>query len=435
MAGGELNTSAGGIHPGKPIIWPTGKGSSSSSAVDASQATQTAGGVKGSAPASTTAPSTQAGAVEAVGRELKAGTPAKSTPNIARALTMEDIKAHLQSIGVPDTEFNSKLASTMLRDGVELSRANFVKLLSMLQGTEKGMNMQEAAILLLMKGIDSPKALQTLANYFAQNPQMTAQLAALQESMGNLTSAMGAAKGMLDPSLVSQLGALFAQFDDMLQNLASKYQFSGNNKITAKTMMDDLRGMKALLEGVQGKMQQQHSESAGAQALSSTLAETLAKADAAIANLAAQGILSQKGRSEVNYLYEQIPNQGANADKNIEIVVQRDGKGKKSKIDYENTQIVMSMHTTNLGKMVCSVIVKGKRVYVIFIFNEKEYGDEARQLISQEFAELQKKMTEKNFVVSGYQVKVDPAMCSVKPYLIPLVPNLEQQLRKIDLET
>ncbi|NQU16940.1 MAG: hypothetical protein HQ564_02645 [Candidatus Saganbacteria bacterium] len=431
---GDMGTSPGGIHPGKPIIWPTGKGSSSSqqSQVGQSQTTQTTGNVKSSVPAQT-APASQAAAAEAVGQLTKPGTPAKSTPNIARALTLSDIKAHLQSIGVPDSDFNTQLASTMLKNGMELSRANFLNLLSMLSGTSKNMNMQEAAILMSMKGVNSPKGLQTLGKFLAQNPQLAAQLSALQGSLSNMGTALGIAKGLLSPTLVAQLGALFSQFDETIRNLASKYQFSGNNSVSAKSLMSDLRGLKALMEGVQGKMQ--HSNSAEAQVLSSSLIETMSRIDAAIDNLTAQGILSQKGRSEVNYLYRQIPNQAAESEKNIELVIKREGKGKNSKVDYENTQVVMSMKTANLGKMVCSVIVKGKRVYVIFIFNQKEYGDDARQLISKEFSELQKTLTEKDFVVSGYQVKVDPAMCSVKPYLIPMIPNLEQQLRKIDLET
>lgn len=430
-----MNISPGSTHPGKPVPWPQGKSSSASqqSQVQQAQTTQTTGGVKSGAPAST-APSSQAAASEAINQIAKSvKSSGKSAPNISRALTMSDIKAHLHSLGIPDTDFNTKLASTMLRNGMELSSANFVRLLQMLSGTDKSMNMQQAAILLAMKGMDAPKALQTLADYFAQNPQMAQQFNSLQASLANLGSAMGIAKGMLSPTLVAQLGALLGQFEDMLKNLSSNYQFSGNNSVTSEKMLGDLRAMKSLLEGVQGKLPQ--SNSAESQVLTSSLSEAMAKANQAIEGMLAQGILSQKGRSEVNYLYQQIPNMAGDPKKNTEIVIKRDGKGKNSKIDHENTQVVLSMNTTNLGKMVCSVIVKGKRVYVIFIFNKKEYGDDARDLISKEFMDLQKKLVAKDYVVSGYQVKVDPAMCSVKPYLIPIIPNLEQQLRRIDLET
>jgi len=190
--------------------------------------------------------------------------------------------------------------------------------------------------------------------------------------------------------------------------------------------------MKALLDGAQEKSTV--SDSAEAQVLQAGMSNASSKLASVIDNLTAQALLSQKGREEVNFQYQQVPNSEAKSLKNVEIVVKREGQGKKAIIDYENTQVVLAMQTTNLGKMVCSMIVKGKKVYVIFVFNEKQYGDEARGLIANEFADLQKKLSEKNFIVSGYQVKVDPAMCNVNPYLIPMLPNLQAQLKKIDLE-
>jgi hypothetical protein len=133
-------------------------------------------------------------------------------------------------------------------------------------------------------------------------------------------------------------------------------------------------------------------------------------------------------------LYQQIPNILGEAAKNIDIVVKREGKGEKSVINPNNTQVVLSLETENMGKLVVTMIVKDKRIYLVFIFSEKNYGDDARKQIPAEYAELQKKLSAKEYVLTGYQVKVDPAMCSVKSYLIPLLPKLEDLLKKIDVE-
>ncbi|MBI5700669.1 hypothetical protein HZC34_02325 [Candidatus Saganbacteria bacterium] len=423
MAGSDLNTSSSGIHPGKPIIWPSGKSSAQSESVKQAQTTQTAGGVRPSAGAKTagvTAPA-QAQMAPAVSAP-------KAAVNIARALTMADIKQHLTQLQVPDSDFNVTLASLMIKDGMEISRTNFIALLSMLTGTDKSLNMQEAAIMLLMKGIESPEALQILGKFFSENPQIAAQLTALLEGLGNLSTALSVSQGLLNPKLVAQLGALLSQFDSVIKELNQKTQISGNNL----KLLNDLSGLKSLLEGVQA--QAQASDSAEAQVLQANLMSTLGKMNSAMDNLVAQALLSQKGREEVNYLYKQVPNTSVAPPKDVEIVVKRDGHGPQSEIDYENTQVILSLQTANLGKMVCSVYIKGKRVYVVFVFNEKQYGDEARELIAKEFSELQKKLSGKNFAVSGYQVKIDPAMCSVKPYLIPMLAKLGDQLKKIDLE-
>ncbi|MBI5699504.1 hypothetical protein HZC35_04235 [Candidatus Saganbacteria bacterium] len=417
---GDLQTSAGGIHLGKPIIWPTGKGSGQP--VGSPSTTESAGGIRTSVPTQT-APAAPTRAPAPTTPESAPAAPARPAPNVARPLTIEDIRAHLLQIQIPDSDFNVKLASLMLKDGMEVSRGNLLKLLSMLEGADKGLNTQEAAILLAMKGIDSPKALQILSQFFADNPQMAAQMAALQEGLAGLNSALGASQGLLNPQLLSQLTALISQFDESLRSLNDKYP---------EGLTSTVRGLKALLEGAQ--QQAAVADSAEASVLQAKLSQATSQLNSVINNLIAQGILSQKSREEVNYLYQQVPNAAAKAAGNVEIVVKREGSGQESTIDQDNTQVVLSLQTMNLGKMVCSIYVKGKRVYVIFVFNTKDYGDEAREIIAREFANLQKKLAEKDFVVSGYQVKVDPAMCAVRPYLIPLFPGLGAQLKKIDLE-
>lgn len=424
MAGGDLNTSSGGIHPGKPILWPTGKSTSSSEPVTQANTTQTAGNVRSSASAKSSA----AQAAETLTTPQTAQAPARTAVNIARALTISDIKQHLLQLQIPDTDFNVKLASMMIKDGLEISRTNVIKLLTMLQGSNKSGSTQEAAIMLLMKGIDSPEALTVLSSFFSENPQIAAQLTSMQEGINNLIAALSLSKGVLDSNLVSQLGALLSQFDDTMAKMDGKSQIKGNNLKLAS----DVRALKALLSGVQEKASS--SNSAEAKALQSNLQSASAKLNSVMDNLVAQALLSQKGRDEVNFLYQQVPNVGIKPPKDLEIVVKREGGGPDTDIDPENTQVVMSLQTANLGKMVCSIFVKGKRVYVIFVFNEKQHGDAARDAISKEFGNLQKKLVENNFIVSGYQVKVDPAMCAVKPYLIPMLASLGDQLKKIDLE-
>lgn len=335
------------------------------------------------------------------------------------------------SLQIEPSDFNSKLASLMLRNGLEVSRTNFVKLLTMLQGTDKSSAMQEASVLLLMKGIDSPEAVKILGQYFSENPALASQMLALHEGVGNLTSAMGMGKGLMDANLVSQLGAMLAQFDETFENLSNKFATKGTifNRAGA---LHDIRALKALLQGLQNKTPA--SDSAEAQALSQALMEFQGKLDGILQNFVAQAILSQNGRSEVNYHYQQIPNTMFTPPNDFEIVVKREGEGPEATVNPRNTQVVMSMETENMGKMVVSMIVKDNKVYVIFVFNEKGYGEQGRALIAKDFGEFQQKLADKNFLITGYQVKVDPAMCSIRPYLIPMLPRLEDLLKRIDIE-
>ncbi|MCX5751187.1 MAG: hypothetical protein NT099_05930 [Candidatus Saganbacteria bacterium] len=423
----ESGVAGGGIHPGKPIIWPTGK----STPVTSSPTTETTGNLK-SAPTSPSTPTAPTAPTAAPTAPKAPPTAARAGEQVARPLTVEDLRSHLLSVQVQDTDFNVKLASLMLRNGVELSRSNFVKVLTALDGTDKSMNMQEAALVSIMKGIDSPAAVKALGNFFAQNPQLASQLLALQGSLGDLRTALSIGKAMLDPGLVANLTALLTQFDDEVKKLPQKYRFAGDNSTSPKDLMNNVRAMKSLLQG----MQQAHpmQNSAESQVMNTNLQNTINRLSALMENMTSQAVLSQPGREEVNYLYQQIPNVLGEAAKNIDIVIKREGKGEQSIINPNNTQVVLSLETENMGKIVVTMIVKDKRVYLVMIFSEKNYGDDARKQIPAEYAELQKKLSTKEYVLTGYQVKVDPAMCSVKSYLIPLLPKLEDLLKKIDVE-
>lgn len=426
---GEFTSEGGGIHPGKPVIWPTGK--PTSTPVSSTSEAETAGGVRGVPPRAAPTRPGEVAPTEAARPGAAPAAPARPAPSVARPLTIEDIRSHLLSLQIEPNDFNSKLASLMLRNGLEVSRANFVKLLTMLQGTDKSSAMQEASVLLLMKGIDSPEAVKILGQYLSENPALASQMAAVREAVGNLNSALGMGKGMLDTALVSQLAALLSQFDETFETISNKFSTKGTifNRGGA---LSDVRALKALLQGLQNKTPA--SDSAEAQALSSALMEFQGKLDGVMQNFIAQAILSQSGRSEVNYHYQQIPNAMFSPPKDFEIVVKREGEGEEAIINPHNTQVVMSMETENMGKMVVSMIVKDNKVYVIFVFDEKAYGDQGRSLIAKEFGDFQQKLADKNFLITGYQVKVDPAMCSIRPYLIPMLPRLEDLLKKIDIE-
>lgn len=424
---GDFQSEGGGIHPGKPIIWPTGKPTSTSSTTTTqSNAAQTAQQV------STTAKPAQAAPVQQTAATT-AATQAKPAQTISRALTVQDIRSHLLQLQIEPSDFNTKLASLMLSNGLEISRTNFVKINNMLQGTNKSDAMQQAATMLLMKGIDSPEAVKVLGQYLQENPSMANQLSGLQSGISNLTSALMSGKGLLDSTLVAQLTALLGQFDETFQKLSDQFATKGT-PLDRNSLLMDAKALKALLQGVKEKAGGEKARNAQGELLASAVKEFTGKLDRMMQNVVAQSILSQSGRTEVNYHYQQIPNTMVNPPKDFEIVIKRDGEGKKAKIDPRNTQVVMAFETEGLGKMVISMIVKDNKIYVVFVFAEKDYGDEGRALIAKQFGDFQQSLADKNFLITGYQVKVDRTMCNTKAYLIPLLPSIENALKRIDIE-
>ncbi len=419
----DISTAAGGIHPGKPVIWPTGKKTTI-------EETQTTGNVKGSV--STTRASGTSTVSQSATVSASQGAAATAQQTVVRQLTLQDISAHLAQLGIAETEFNIKLAQLMLKYGVELSRGNFIRLFTMLEGTNKSLNIQEAALTLLMKGIDSPAALKILSDYFSKNPELAQQILQLQEGIANLQGALGLGRALLNPTLVAQIGALLSQFDDLIKDLPHSYEFGENGTIGREELVNNLRALKSLLEGVQGEVGNR--EGVEKEILESHLQDSINRLQGALENLVAQAILSKaSGRQEVNYQYYQIPNTMVNPPKNMEIIVRRDQGRENATINPNDTQIILSMDTQNMGKISIVMRVKGEDgggKKVGFLFNTQ--NEEARNLIIRESGNLKGKLLDKNFATEGFQVKVNPTMCTIKPYLIPLI-GLEDLL-KINIE-
>ncbi len=412
----EISTNAGSFSSAARPIWP----SSSQKPVNQAQVTEStervAGGVAGGRAGEVGAPTVagQAGTVTAPGRTL---------PNVARALTLADLRSHLLNIQIPDSDVNVRMAQLMLKYGVELSRSNFVKLMTMMEGTNMSASTQEAAIALLMKGVDSPEALKILSNYFTQNPQLAAQILSLQESIGNLMGTLGVGKAMLNSSLISQIAAMLSQFDDLLKGLPGSYKFSEKGKINRDSLVNDVRALKALLEGIQEKAP--IGEGGESEVLSASLSGATNKLDNVLRNLVSQAIMSQGSeRQEVNYQFYQIPNSLAIPPKTLEIIVKKHNEDGQSIVDGKDTQLIMSIDTHNMGKISMVMRVKDKKVSLLFNTESKE----AQNLIIKESGDLKQKLMEKDYIAEGFQVKVNPTMCNIRPYLIPLI-GLEDLLR------
>ncbi len=433
--GNELTTGTGGLHPGKPVIWPTGKQTSQQSTpVTQQSSAETAGGVRGGqTPAASpdqAASASQAAAPTKAAAEAgapKTAQQAAARPEVARQLTTADIKSHLSNMQINATDTNVRLGTLMLRHGVELTHDNFTKISGMLEGTNQSLPMQEAALVLFGKGVENPSALHTLGEQFANNPQLASQLKALKEGVANFQTALGIGKSLLSPTIVSQLSALMSQLSEFMDMIPRNYKFTGKGSISREALLSDMRALKSLLQGVQS--QQKPSTAPEAQVLASTLANLEQQVNDVFQNLTTQVLISQKSeRPEINYSYYQVPNSMAAPGKSAEIMIRRDGKGKDSLIDPNNTQVIMYMELENLGKIAVLLNVNNKKVYCVF----NTQNEQAKAAMVKGEEDLRRKLAAKNFDMNKFQVNVNPAMCAIKPYLLPMV-RLEDLLR-IDIQ-
>jgi len=408
--GEELSTSAGGLHPGRPVIWPAGKPSTTAPSPQASAGAQAQAKV---------APTPQEIAqAQAAAKVLERG-------QISRQFTQADLMELLVSQNLDNTEANQKLATAMLRYGVEVSKNNFMKLATMV-GTDTSQTTQEAAILLLMKGIDSPAAAKTLSKFLSENPQLAAQLLSLKGNISDLLAALTMGKGIMNDQLIAKLVAALAMFKEEMDGVPGRYKFSGNGTMGRTELSSNLRALKAILEGLPGK--QNLPDSAEGQIIKSNIDATSNRLDQMIQSVISQAMLSkQSAKPDVNYSYYQIPNALVKPPTTVDLIIKRSDKEGGKKIDPADTQIIMSLDTLNLGRIAVKMVIKGKNVD--FLFNTQ--NDEVKSLVAGNSKELASSVSGKDFLVPKIQVNVNPSMCAIKPFLIPFL-GIED-LMKIDV--
>lgn len=423
----DLQTAAGGIHPGKPVIWPQTKSQQSTQTEGQTQAQNKAQQVS----QTTSTPQT----TQVTSTTTATSTATASTTTVSQAvreLTVNDIISHLTSINMPATEANIKLASLMLRFGVELSRENFIKALAMTEGTSKSSSILEAAMVLLTKGItDSTEAVKMLANQLSESPNITGQISSLNTTLSQLTSAIQLNQAALPPALLSQITSLIGQFAAILNDLPKKYKFGtdGNPTISREDLINDIRALNSLLDGIQSKaLSAQAAATPENEAARSAIIAATKKLGDLLENLVSQALLSQKSLKNYmgqqdDYLYYQVPNTMFTPPSSVEIIVKQD-PSRKNEIDLNDTHIAIGLETEALGKMVVSIIVKDKNVKMLF----NTELEETKKLCDSQSINLKKKLTEKGYKVEECHARVNKTMCSIKPFLIPLL-GLERLFR------
>jgi hypothetical protein len=109
--------------------------------------------------------------------------------------------------------------------------------------------------------------------------------------------------------------------------------------------------------------------------------------------------------------------------KNLEIIIKRQNNEERT-IDPRDTQVIMSIDTHNMGKI--SILMRVKDNKVSFLFNTE--NKDVQNSVIRESGDLKSKLMDKNYIAEGFQVKVNPTMCNIRPYMIPLI-GLEDLLR------
>lgn len=335
-------------------------------------------------------------------------------PEIARRMSLRDVVSQLVTLGVPTTEENRSLAVKMLMHGLELSKDNLNKIMTLLKGLPGTAANQEAAVLALLKGFDGePGIVQLLAPILARNPGLAKVLANLSMQMSQISALMQSGQNLLQPGLASQLLSLMSGFSSMVSDLPRKLREDG--QISSKDLLNSLRGLKGLIDG--SLKQAPNQVDPKSSLLMQQLKGLSDQMEQAISQLTTQAVLSKPSdRTDQalpdKFAYWNIPNSMGTPPRDAEILIKRD-PNKKNKINPKNTKVILKLETGELGELGIEMDVNEDNVG--FQFNT--LNDETKTLIMAQMEELRRKLELRNF--KAKVIKVVKKSLNTKEYLMP----------------
>lgn len=338
---------------------------------------------------------------------------------ISRRMNSRDIVNQLLQLGIRSSQDNRALAMKMLLLGLELSKENFEQINGLLRGLKRTAFTEQAAIIAVNKGLNSKAAVQQVANFLENNPQLSQQLSQILNQTAVLQSALQG-QTLLSPTLTTQLVGIMASLEGAIVALPDNLKRElkdGRGLLQRATLLTNMRAVKSLLGGVAEQIETRGS-GVKADGLLGALNKLAGQAKDVAENLVVQSILSRPSEREDSamsekFSYWQIPNSLATPPQTFELLIQRDRKNKNKTINSRKTKVILKAETQALGELAIEVEVDNNDLE--FKFNTKE--EEIRKLVQENVEGLLKKMEALHYKTKS--VRVIKRNLDVKKYLIP----------------
>ncbi|GBR75735.1 hypothetical protein NO2_0381 [Candidatus Termititenax persephonae] len=341
---------------------------------------------------------------------------------IARRMTPRDVINQLLQMGIRPSQENRSLATKMLLSGLELSSENFESLGTLLSGLPKTASTEQAAILMVTKGLNSRAGTQNLAAFLEQNPELSKQMLEMLQASATARSALGQTSGLLSPQLSNQLAAMLSALDGYVSLLPKEFKDKvqkGTGTFSNAEILTNTRAVRALIDGVARQVQEATPHQTSEVNNLLTALGTLSKSAQNVAqNLIVQAILSRPDEREdaalqEKFSYWQIPYGLGNPAQTIELLLERDKKAKHRNINPRRTKLVLKTESEALGEISAEVEVEDDNLDFRFNTNDENI----RKLISANVDELRKKL--ETYSYKTKTVRVVKRSLDVKNFLIP----------------
>lgn len=339
-------------------------------------------------------------------------------PTIVRKITNRDVVNQLLLLGIKTSDENRSLAMKMLLNGVELSKENFQKLQGLMQGLENNNFTQQAAIMALKKGLNSPTAVAQLAGFLKDNPQLANQLSNILNSLNAFNVLLNSQQQVLSPTFTAQLSAIITQLEENIAGLPNdiKRKMTKQGGLFSKSeMLTNLRAAKALLQGTASRIMAENKP--GSNIFLTALGKLSQNMKSLMDNIMVQAIMSKSPEKEdaaipEQFAYWQIPNKLANPPNNIDLLVRKEKK-RGGKINPRKTKLVIKTETAALGEIAAELEIDEDNVDVRFNANEED----TKEFILKNSKDLIERLGKHNY--NTKTLRVVRRNLDIKKFLMP----------------
>lgn len=346
----------------------------------------------------------------------QASAPVKD--NYVRTLNSQDISKALLQLQKPVTPQNKQILTTMLLYGIETSSEAFDMIETTYKSKGKG-NTIEGAVVSYSKGLGvNTKSVDLISQFLSQGVPFSEALAKASQSMEAFRSFLAGTKGGGDSALIAGISGFLGEFLDEFKVLKKRLAQSDFKGIatTEGELARDLTYLQQFLAGLNTVL------SGKSDSLSLEIQQKMMavkeQAGALQDALATHMILTTNPENRQVatdfYHYFQVPNPMAAGASDMDVLISKDPENKK-RVNPENTKIVITCETTELGVLTISVEVNQKKVATT-IYSSQQI---TQQFVVDTTPEFKTALEELDFEVTG--VRVLKQVLNIQKLLLPTV--------------
>jgi hypothetical protein len=367
--------------------------------------------------------------VTATQQDTKTITSTRTDEPASRPMTKNDVLNQLLKLQVIPTKENQQILLAMLEHGLEASPENFETIQRLVKGNAKASTVK-SAIIAQTKGLSQfQKSVDVVAQFLTAHPQLTEQTQKLQQQIAKIQSLFDEMGGIIKPELLAGLTSLLSDVDEEFKKLTKKAKNKPNTfpKFKHGTLLTDMKSLHDFLGGVISQLAEQHPDNAKIADLQKQIHELKKGLSTLVDTLTSHLIISQNSENisqlaNDKFTYCMLPNVLAENEKDIELLIRKNGQNKDQQIDPNKTQIILKFETEEIGEVAVILDVKDEKIMSTF----QSSLEKTQRNISRLIPEFKKSLEAHNYELVG--IKNLQKKLNVKKVLFPTT-NLDKLSR------